>query len=273
MYLEGTKEGRRLRQVLEKAARKKILVLLKGGVTQGGTRAAEGHTGAMAGSETTWDAICKQFGIMRAHTIAEMVDVLVTCAFMPPPAGKNAALIGAGGGASVLISDAFERNHLKVPRLPENIISRIRKFTPIAGNIFKNPIDYGQNLRDIEKFSETIEIVSEWDEIDFLVKFFCPPMGVRPLALSVDQAKMFGRLFVSTGQSSKPVAVIIESNVAPQDMERIAAMQEECVSACLPLFGSFEAAAKAIDLVSSYHERYPHKLSLLLKHKLREKII
>jgi len=261
MYVEGTKDGEKFRRALEKAAQEKILVLLKGGVTEGGSRAAAGHTGAMAGSETAWDALCKQHGIIRVHSIVEMLDVLVALEFMPPPGGKNAACIGAGGGASVLISDAFEKHGLKVPHLPESVISRIREFTPIAGNIFKNPIDYGQNMSEFDKFSKTIEIVSQWDGVDFVVKFIIPSMGVRPMTIDPAQAKMVARLFISSGQSSKPVVMVIEPNASPQDMERVATLQEECISAGRALYHSFEAAANAINVVADYNEKYPGKLS------------
>ncbi len=250
MYIEGTKKGKKIRQALEKAAQEKILVLLKGGVTGGGTRAAAGHTGALAGNKTVWDALCKQLGIIRVRSPMEMLDVLVTLEFMPSLGGRNAALVGAGGGASVLITDAFEKHGLNVPRLPESLISRIREFTPIAGNILKNPIDYGQNIQDIDKFSKTIEIISRWDGIDFVVKFIIPSMGVRPMTVSADQAKMFGQLFISRGQSSKPVAMVTEPNVSPQDVERVVAFHEACVSARVPLYHSFDAAVNGRDKLS-----------------------
>jgi len=105
LYIEGVKDGARFHRALERAAKEKVVVLLKGGVTHGGTRAASGHTGSLAGAEVIWDALCRQFGIIRVYSLEEMADILQTLLFMPIPKGRNVALIGTGGGNSVLVAD------------------------------------------------------------------------------------------------------------------------------------------------------------------------
>ena len=55
LYIEGAKDGTRFRQALERATKRKTVVLLKGGVTEGGTRTVTGHAGALAGSNIIWD--------------------------------------------------------------------------------------------------------------------------------------------------------------------------------------------------------------------------
>jgi len=62
VYIEGVKDGRRFRQALEKAAKEKVVVLLKGGITEGGARAVAGHTAALAGSEITWIPCANSWG-------------------------------------------------------------------------------------------------------------------------------------------------------------------------------------------------------------------
>jgi acyl-CoA synthetase (NDP forming) len=96
LYIEGIKDGKRFRRALEEATKEKTVILLKGGATEGGARAAAGHTAALAGSRTTWDALCKQLGIISVSSIEEMIDVLVTFLFLPLPRGRNALLFGAG---------------------------------------------------------------------------------------------------------------------------------------------------------------------------------
>ncbi|MBN2033158.1 MAG: CoA-binding protein [Deltaproteobacteria bacterium] len=142
LYIEGVRDGKRFRQALRKAAEKKAVILLKGGLTEGGAGAAAGHTGSLAGNEVIWDSLCRQSGVIQVHSLEEFADCLVTLRFMPDPGGRRVALIGAGGGSSVLIADEFERCGLRVPPLPGKIRERIREFTPVAGNILRNPIDY-----------------------------------------------------------------------------------------------------------------------------------
>lgn len=72
MYIEGIKDGNRFRQVLAEATKEKPVILLKGGLTEGGTRAVAGHTAALAGSQVAWDSLCKQLNIMRVDSLDEL---------------------------------------------------------------------------------------------------------------------------------------------------------------------------------------------------------
>lgn len=257
MYIEGVKDGRRFRQLLAEVTKEKVVILLKGGFTEGGARAVAGHTAALAGSEVTWDSLCKQLGIIRVYSLDELADVLVTLLFMPLLRGRNAALIGFGGGASVLITDEFERNGLKVPQLPQEIISQIREFTQAAGNILRNPIDYSQSMMNLENVSKTIDIISRWEGIDFLVKFMRTGQSTQLMGLGGGSFLVVGRTFAKSGASSKPVAIVLEPSLLPEEAKGILASLQECVSSRLPVYYSFASAANAINLVLSYNESRP----------------
>lgn len=231
-----------------------MVILLKGGRTEGGARAVAGHTAALAGSEVTWDALCKQLGIIRVDSLDELVDVLVTLLFMPALKGRNAVLLGSGGGASVMITDEFEKKGLKVPQLPQEIISQIREFTPPAGNILRNPVDYSQTMMYPEMVNKTVDIISRWEGVDFLVKFV--RLGQMSLLGGArDQPFLLsGMTFVKEKMSLKPVAIVLEPSVLPEEAEVIFASLQECVSSRLPVYYSFASAANAINLVLNYSE-------------------
>ena len=264
LYIEGVKDGQRLRRALEKAARDKILILLKGGITEGGARAVAGHTAALAGSETTWDFLCRQLGIIRVDSLDEMIDVLVTLLFMPLPGGRNTVIIGGGGGASVLITDEFEKRGLKVPQLPPEMVSEIREFTSAAGNILRNPVDYSQSMMYPENVHKTIDIVSRWDGMDFLVKFVRTGQASQMEDLTGSLSEMMGGFLRNSGVSAKPVAVVIEPSMLPEEARLLFTYIQECVSLRLPVYYSFASAASAINLVLSYSEHRPGKLEKLL---------
>jgi len=255
LYIEGIKDGKRFRRALEEATKEKTVILLKGGATEGGARAAAGHTAALAGSRTTWDALCKQLGIISVSSIEEMIDVLVTLLFLPLPRGRNALLFGAGGGASVLIADEFESRGLRVPPLPPEIITQIREFTPIAGNILRNPVDYSQAIMNLEGVIKTFGILSRWEGADFLVSFVRTGQFTASLISENHLDLLMSRFSIKQGHFPKPVAMVLEPSILPKEAEAILVAIHGCISSGLPVYYSFAAAANAINLVLNHTEK------------------
>ena len=260
LYIEGIKDGRRFRRALEQATKEKTVVLLKGGTTEGGARAVAGHTASLAGSRATWDALCRQLGIISVSSVEEMIDVLITLLFLPLPSGRNALLFGAGGGASVLIADQFERSGLRVPPIPPEMVAQIAEFTPIAGNILRNPVDYSQAMPNTESVIKTFGILSRWEGADFLVVF----IRTGQFTASRISDHQLGHLLMSRfpitqGQLPKPVVMVIECSIIPHEAEAILAAIRNSIASGLPVYHSFASAATAINLVLSHAERRSDK--------------
>jgi acyl-CoA synthetase (NDP forming) len=253
LYIEGVKDGGRFRRALHKAAREKAIVLLKGGSTEGGARAAVSHTGSFAGSEAIWGSLCKQLGIIQVHSLEEFADSLVTLRFMPDPGGRRVALIGGGGGSSVLIADQFERNGLKVPPLPQEIRNSIHEFTPLAGNILRNPIDYSQNITEPEKLLRTVHIISQWEGIDFLILF--QDLACIPLKEMDHLYKIVDGILAERRALLKPMAVVVQTDSSPEQVTKVHSLLQKCVSYEVPFYYSFASAADALSLVVSHNER------------------
>ncbi|MDO8472192.1 MAG: CoA-binding protein, partial [Dehalococcoidia bacterium] len=258
MYVEGVKDGPRFRRALERATARKPVVALKGGVTAGGARAASGHTGSLAGIETTWESLCKQTGAMNVATLDEMADALVALRFMRLPAGNRTLVVGGGGGASVILTDQFEKNGLSVPRLPADVVERIREFSSDAGNILSNPVDYSQNMFDPEqpgtqsKMDRMVEIASAHSGIDLMVifmSFTAPPSLIRE-----KMANVGGLMIQAVQDSKKPSAAIIEPSVLPEIQSFVFPLVQQMVAANVPVFYSAVSAARAINALLA-HER------------------
>jgi acyl-CoA synthetase (NDP forming) len=261
LYIEGVKDGARFHRALERAAKEKVVVLLKGGITHGGTRAAAGHTGSLAGDEVIWDALCRQFGIIRVYSLQELADMLQTLLFLSAPKGRNVALIGAGGGNSVLIADEFEKKGFILPQLPQEIIHRLREFSPAAGNILRNPIDYSQTIMEPGKVGDLVSIVSGWESIDLLIGFldlsgFASPQSTAPGAMS----RWADGMFEMIPASSKPIAMVLQLSVVPEDANELMLIAQRFVSSQVPTYMSFAGAATSINLSLTYKESYPGRL-------------
>jgi acyl-CoA synthetase (NDP forming) len=260
LYIEGIKDGKRFRRAMEEATKEKTVILLKGGATEGGARAAAGHTAALSGSQTTWDALCKQLGIIKVSSIEEMIDVLVTLLFLPLLRGRNVLLFGAGGGASVLISDEFESRGLRVPPIPPDIVGQIREFTPVAGNILRNPVDYSQAMTNTEGVIKTFDILSRWEGIDLLVIFVRTGQFTTSRISDTWVRNLLMTSFpIKQGFFPKPLAMVLEPSIMPEEAEAILAAIRGAIASELPVYYSFATAANAINLVLTHAEKHSKK--------------
>lgn len=143
LYLESTREGRRLFDVLRRANARKPVVLLKGGRTSQGQRAAASHTGALAGSHAGWEALCWQTGTVLTDTLDEFLDALMAmqCLKPRPSATSRVVLFGNGGGTSVLGTDAFDRAGFSVGAFADDTLAKLEALGLPAGSSVVNPID------------------------------------------------------------------------------------------------------------------------------------
>jgi acyl-CoA synthetase (NDP forming) len=60
LYIEGTRNGARLKTALAKAAKRKPVIAINGGMTEQGMRAAASHTASLAGAPEIWRALFRQ---------------------------------------------------------------------------------------------------------------------------------------------------------------------------------------------------------------------
>jgi acyl-CoA synthetase (NDP forming) len=141
LYMEGTKNGRRLKAAMTEAAKLKPVVALKGGVTEHGRRAASSHTGSLAGSPEIWSSLFRQAGVIQVEDFGELLDTALALSCVPLPSGKGTAIITNSGGFSVLETDLCVKAGLEVPRFTKKTIAELREMVPLAGTSINNPLD------------------------------------------------------------------------------------------------------------------------------------
>ncbi len=127
VYVEGFRDGRRFFEVVRRVTQVKPIVALKGGNTDAGMRAAQSHTAALSASETTFDALCKQTGVIKVRDEDELFNVTVALSKQPLPRGRGVGIITTAGGWGVLASDACAKRGLDVVPLPEETFNKLNQ--------------------------------------------------------------------------------------------------------------------------------------------------
>ncbi|MHB8173672.1 MAG: acetate--CoA ligase family protein, partial [Nitrospirota bacterium] len=109
-YIEGIDNGREFMEKASRVVRKKPMVVMKGGGTAAGARAASSHTGSLAGSEKAFDAAFRQTGVLRALTIEDLFNFALAFADNPIPEGPGLCIVTNAGGPGIIAADACERS-------------------------------------------------------------------------------------------------------------------------------------------------------------------
>ena len=176
LYMEGTKNGERLKAAMTEAARLKPVLALKGGVTEHGRRAASSHTGSLAGSPEVWSSLFKQAGVIQVEDFDELLDTTLALSCAPPPSGKGTTIITNSGGFSVLETDLCIKAGLEVPQFTKETITELRKMVPLAGTSINNPLDawpiYYNTPGTRGTLADAIKILSHDNKINSIVLHF-----------------------------------------------------------------------------------------------------
>ncbi len=169
-YIEGLKDGRRFSDVCKKVSRKKPIILWKGGMTEGGARAAVSHTGAMAGSGAIWEGVMLQAGIVSVKSFEEVFDSLHAFRLQPLPKGRRVGIVSAPGGVAVATTDVCLELGLEVPKLSAPTRERLVKAMPRVGGSIDNPIDLSiASAVNPQLHGDAIRILSEAPDVDMIL--------------------------------------------------------------------------------------------------------
>ncbi len=139
-YCEGIRESDSLIAALAAArAARKPVVMMKVGKSQLGASAAQSHTASIAGDDAVTEAVFAEFGVQRARTTEEMLDIAYAATRRIYPANNTLGVLTVSGGAGVLISDAAEALGLPMPEMPEAAQKKLKELVSFSSP--RNPVD------------------------------------------------------------------------------------------------------------------------------------
>jgi acetyltransferase len=167
-YLEGIQQGRRVADALGRVTAQMPVVVLKGGATAGGARAAASHTGSLATDDRTFDGLCRQLGVNRAATVEEAFEAAATFASQPLPGGNRVVVMTTAGGWGVVTADAIVAHpELELLDLPEDLRAAVDEKLPPRWSR-NNPIDLaGGETRDT--IPEVLSLIAQHPDVDAVI--------------------------------------------------------------------------------------------------------
>jgi len=168
-YIEGAKDGKQILAAMKQTANKKPLVVLKGGRSREGSRAAASHTGALAGNREIWNAAFRQANVLTVDTIEDLVATLSIFSLSPKPKSRNVGIVAISGGTSVIYTDLCIEKGLKVPNTSEETIKKLDPLILDVGTGLGNPIDLAADYYQDQTTSNVIRIVGEEPRFDSLI--------------------------------------------------------------------------------------------------------
>ena len=179
MYIESVQAARKFMSAARAAARNKPVLLVKAGRAPEGAKAAASHTGALAGSDSVFEAAVRRAGMLRVETLTDLFTAAETLARARPFTGERLAIMTNGGGAGVLAADALALGGGHLAELSLASLQRLHQFLPASWSQ-GNPVDIIGDA-PAERYLRTLQVLLD-DHATQAVLFMHAPTAIVPSA-------------------------------------------------------------------------------------------
>ena len=171
-YAEGIRDRDTFIEALEIAReRRKAIVFMKVGRSEVGAHAVSSHTAALAGSDAVFDAVFRQYGVWRASTTAEQIDIAAACARGVYPRSNSLGIFTMSGGFGIQMADDAETAGLDVKPMPLKAQQELKAMLPYASPV--NPVDAtAQAVTDLPLMTSFISAMLEKGDYGFFAGIF-----------------------------------------------------------------------------------------------------
>ena len=232
-YAEGVKQASPLIEGFERArGNRKPVVFMKVGRSALGAETASSHTASLTGTDSVFDAMLRQYGVHRARTSEELIDIAYACGQGRYFTGNRIGLITMSGGVGALMADDAAEHGLDVPPLPEPTQHELKRILPYAA--VRNPVDItAQAFNDLSLVTTNFELMLRDGGYDAVLAFFTSIPGSP--AMSEPLLAMMAKL-----RARYPDRLMILSMLVP------AALQARYEAAGYPVFEDPSRAIAAI---------------------------
>src|SRR5438105_1222238 len=257
VYLEGVRNTKVFREACKAArAAGKPVIALKLGASEGGRAAAMAHTGALAGSIETFDAISTREGVIRVRGLDELIETTECFVHSEPPKGGRLAAVTLSGGKRGLLIDAFYSAGMNFAPLPKRASEQLAQMLG-PGSIVGNPLDAGfAAVVDPTVYMKSIKIMIDDPDTDIVI--IDSELPKAPHELRERNLRIVNEM---AGAASKPVVYISAMSIGfteftkalRKSLPNIAVMQglDRAVGAIKSLIEYSSLRKEVPDIVSS----------------------
>jgi len=225
------------------AAKKKAIVMLKAGATDLTAQVAAAHTGSLVGNDAVFDVACRQFGVLRVHTLEDLVVTAGLLAHTGPLQAPGVGIVSISGGACTLIADRAEAHGVRLPAFAPATRALLRQAVPGPGEPL-NPFDVtGVAVRDPALFERVLMALGDDPDIGFVGCVYSMPWNEKWQQVPAIEA--IGR---AMARLNKPSAML------NQTQRPVSQKSRDIMATCgVPAaFGGLEAVVAALGHISRW---------------------
>jgi acetate---CoA ligase (ADP-forming) subunit alpha len=244
MYIEGSADGRRLRETLKTVTPDKPVIILKSGKTALGKAATASHTGSLSGEDVLYEGMFSQTGAVRAKTLDDLVTLARIFPTQPLPVGNHLGIITGSGSMGALATDFAVEQGLHLPPPSQHIIDAVKDGAPDWMNV-KNPLDVGPS----GQFPKAFAAMMDDPDIHMVLAVIAIPYAAyRRFAesMTIDDFFFGSQTPLKDRTFKKPFAIAVISHKNLVDLFKAS------VEPVIPVFTSPEKAVGAMAALWRY---------------------
>ena len=241
LFVEAVRDVATFRAALERAESRRLpIVALRVGRSERARRSIAAHTGNLASSGASYDALLRQHGVAVVGNIDELMETTMTFARASAPAGDGVGIVTISGGDCSYLADLAERTGVRLPEPASRaeIAAALRR-PALAGN----PLDAGNTLRtDPRAFGRAVDLLASDPDIAIVA----PRLNLgRPSEVLRDGYRRTAEAIAARGK----VPAFLTRAAEPLDP----AWHDLFADLGVPFLQEYERALRALAALISFH--------------------
>jgi acetyl coenzyme A synthetase (ADP forming)-like protein len=172
LYLESIERGRKFLEVASEVVKTKPIMVVKGGTSSAGAKAAGSHTGALVGSFLAYQKAFDKAGVILSESMEDLFNYAVAFTEQNLPKEEGIAIVTNAGGPGILSTDLIDTLGMKMATLSEDTVKTLKENLPVAAST-GNPVDIlGDALPD--RYALALEVTLADENVHAVVVLLTP---------------------------------------------------------------------------------------------------